>query len=175
MKYFKTKRRKNPSHISISQCKENHIYVGWGRQFNVGIFKNEEYPYFIGYNIHEYHWDIGAPGGTFKPIYDLGKAPNFNTKKERSDYLKELSKSKEVKNILQNFQLELDKEIEIKRKEQTKIEKDFGPYLYYCKYCEYVSENFTAKCPQCKTFGTERILYLREKDGKLYETKSSSK
>lgn len=183
IKRKQSKKRKNPQrlknipweyYIPLDECIPRHIYYTAGRGITFGVYKNDGI--FIGIRdnmlVTEYHWDLGGPMGTVRPVLDLGILPeniktNLNDTK-LFDYL-EYIENKFWPLIWPEEESRKKKFYEEYKKEQQRIEKEFGSYKYYCDNCGYISDKiWGAKCPQCKIFGSKDRFLLRLKDNTLW-------
>jgi len=70
------------NYISLKECKHGGLYKIRARNFEYGVFIEEKQG-FIGIRLKfqdrflftEYHWDIGAPYGTVKPLEFIEMCP----------------------------------------------------------------------------------------------------
>lgn len=177
---IKKKKRKNPQrlkdllweyYIPLPNCINSHVYYASGRGISFGIYKDDGI--FIGLRdyglVNEYHWDLGPPMGTVRPILDLEILPkDIKSDKEILKYLKQ-TKQKYWPLIWPEEELRKEKFHKQLKKEEEKAEKDFGPYKDFCKNCETITDKSWTRCPNCKKlsgFGNQMLLRL--KDNKLY-------
>lgn len=82
-------------------CEEGYIYAGIGRNFNVALYREgkfygERYKFGTTFIDSEYHWDLGAPYGTFVPLmrcekYDKPFNFEYMENKDLQKRLNELS------------------------------------------------------------------------------------
>ena len=81
--------------IPLKDCKKGYFYRIRARNFQVGIFDGNTG--FIGirekfgdrYLVTEYHWDIGAPLGTVRPVKELGiYGMDFSDEEKMFEFLK---------------------------------------------------------------------------------------
>lgn len=93
------------SYISLNDCIDGHVYRIRARNGGFGIFKRGSGDKFMpgnnsftlsrwkfgsNYLFDEYHWDMGEPFGTVKPLEDLGSVPEFKDDDEVLNYLNSL-------------------------------------------------------------------------------------
>ena len=69
-------------YLKIKEMKNGYTYVIQARNAEIGVWNESDNSFLIsrfkfGSNFidKEYHWDIGSPHGTAKPIIELEKAP----------------------------------------------------------------------------------------------------
>jgi hypothetical protein len=69
-------------YLSVEQCEHNSLYRIDGRNFSLGVYNNKKQG-FVGIREKftteflslEFHYEMGAPYGTVKPIEFLEKCP----------------------------------------------------------------------------------------------------
>ena len=91
------------SHIPLDQCKHGFLYRITSRNLNTGVY-NAKTKGFIGirekfgdlYLFTEYHWDLGPPHGTVRPIEILEKCQTII-----DEYLEDHTENKILFNWLQ--------------------------------------------------------------------------
>lgn len=96
--------------IPLENCIDGNVYKIRARNGSFGIFvrgKSDPKAFVQGNNaftlsrwklgsnylFDEFHWDMGIPFGTVKPLEDLGPAPIFKDDDEKLKYLNELTES----------------------------------------------------------------------------------
>lgn len=97
-------------YIALDKCVEGNVYKIRARNGSFGIFvrgKSDPKAFVQGNNaftlsrwkfgsnflFDEFHWDMGEPFGTVKPLEDLGPAPTFKDDNEKLKYLNEITES----------------------------------------------------------------------------------
>lgn len=67
-----------PAHIPMGKCTDRKLYVVQARNFHLGVYSEKEHTFYgirhkwgMKFVDQEYHWDIGEPYGTVRPIHVL--------------------------------------------------------------------------------------------------------
>ena len=98
-------------YIRLEDCIDGHVYKICARNGSFGVFSRgkkkddkewangnntftlSRWKFSSNYLFDEFHWDLGKPFGTVKPVEDLGPSPVFKDDKEKLKYLNELAAS----------------------------------------------------------------------------------
>lgn len=77
------------NYLKIKELKDRHLYSIMARNAKVGVWNSERKSFIISrfkfkqnFLDEEFHWDIGSPYGTAKPIREIEQAPDFSIFKE---------------------------------------------------------------------------------------------
>ena len=107
--------QRSENYLKISELKDKHSYKIYARNAYVGIWIDDDKSFLISrykigptpYLFREYHWDIGEPLGTVKPIQIIEKCPfeikkNYD-KKEEEELLQYLDNLEECNPIIDGY------------------------------------------------------------------------